>query len=139
MVDDWRPVLTLRKDDETAYLNATRYWELSHHTNERTFALRVRRHNPDDFTLILEDEDQPWVVYRPDDWKAYLEAVLANEGYDPDQRPDGPKDLADAEAWAVAHGMRTFPREWAGHWAIYDRLEAYWHALCLLVDPATTL
>jgi hypothetical protein len=128
---NWKPQLAERKVDETAFVNARRYWSLTvgaeeyGHDDDVTYELRVRHQYPEDeFRMMVWRDGDELEALTHDDYRARVKVILEHE---PDRNED------DVYQW-------LYDRCYLVHsYDVFDRLKEYWNALKLLVSPAVNL
>jgi hypothetical protein len=93
-----KPVITLRKEDETAFINVRTYWELTAHigrgSDERCYELRIKHAYPEDeFTFVhvnrAEHDDMELITEQ-----AYAErrqSIVEHEGNGPCDACENPE------------------------------------------------
>lgn len=126
-----KPQITVRKDDESAYVDATKFWSLSltardGNDDDITYELRVRHDaKGDDFTFWSIDRgDRDDIrLYDLSEWHDYLDAIGENEGL----------SKQDSIAFAHAHGRHLAVLH---EHEILAHLRATWDAFVLLFNPA---
>ena len=124
-----KPTISMRKDIETAFVNARTYWSLDLHVDDGcTYELRVRHAYPEDEFLFLSHDatqrDALEVITR-DEFNERVFNVRVHEDMSHE----------DAEAHLATKVLVMTPGEEA-HLA---HLKSYWSAFALLFEPAINL
>jgi hypothetical protein len=102
-----KPVITLRKEDETAFINVRTYWELTAHigrgSDERCYDLRIKHAYPEDeftFWFVNRAEHDDLELITEQAYAERRQAIVEHEG-------QGTCDACEAEAsWRINNRYR---------------------------------
>jgi hypothetical protein len=121
----FKPVLAMKKFDESEYINVRTYWELSYtHPSGGTFCLVVKHQHPQDVVqriMHCEIGERKRVITTAEWNREKAEIALQFEGT--------PEELRDA--WSE-ESHRYYICNTA-ELEIFEELERYWTAICMLI------
>jgi hypothetical protein len=101
-----RPVISQRKYDETAYVNARTYWSLALSRGDATFELRVRHSGTGDSTRFYRlDADASKELVSAEEYRVRCLDIIEHEGHGPCER-EGCQNPEGAE-YRLASGRRV--------------------------------
>jgi hypothetical protein len=108
-----KPVIALRKEDESAFVNPRTYWALTAHIgprpDDRCYELRVKHAYPEDeFIFVHIDMGDEMVLQTPDEFENRRETIAQNETVTCDRHLAMTEEETDAEIDRLA-SLRALP------------------------------
>lgn len=133
--------IAMRKDDETAFVNARTYWELSMPCADETLELRVRHQHPEDvFTCwsINRGERDDVRLHTAHDFEECVDAYQEHEqenrarpGHGSHERRRNARcDALNTRGHVVMNPIQTLA---------FKMLRRHWDAFVLLFNPAINM
>lgn len=121
----FKPVLAMKKYDESEYINVRTYWELSYtHPSGGTFCLVVKHQHPQDTIqriMHCEIGERKFAISK-DEW--YREKLEIEKNFDGTYAEVQEAIATEADRHYICNREEL---------AIFEELERHWMAICMLI------